>query len=180
MHAHMENILSHWAGVGYPQNCSWIYKHNLATGAFKASVPNHNQLPREGIFLSLPLFLSRFWIPPLIFQAFQKSQGHIIIPPSWRNPGLGMSKAFFRDKPRSPSVAPATSNLSLSGLPVYTQWLLERKNDLTQFAYQFCLVCEAKRSLQLINKLPSPNINGTDDNYHLLSVPHVPDAFTNI
>ena len=72
-------------------------------------------------FLSLSLVLSRFWIPPFIFQAFQKSQGHITIPPSWRNPGLGMSEAFFRDNPRSPS------NLSLSGLPVYTQMAFGKK-----------------------------------------------------
>ena len=124
---HVENILSHWAGAWYPQNCPWIYKPNLAIGAFKASVPDHNQLPRERIFLSISVFLSRFWIPPLIFQDFQKSQGHITIPHSWRNPGLGMSKAFFRDNPTPPSVAPTTSNRSLSGLGVYTQMAFGKK-----------------------------------------------------
>lgn len=38
-----------------------------------------------------------------------------------------MSEAFFRDNPRSLSVAPTTSNLSLSGLPVYTQMAFGKK-----------------------------------------------------
>lgn len=76
-----------------------------------------------------------------------------------------------------PSTTPPSANPHFQTLGCMHKWLFERMKDSTQSVYQFCL---AKRSLQLINNMPSPNINGTDDNYHLLSVLHVPDAFTNI
>lgn len=69
---------------------------------------------------------------------------------------------------------------SLPGGWEHIRWLSERTQDSAWCVYQWCQVCSVNLSLPLKNNMPSPNINGTDDNYHLLGVLHAPDDFTNI